>query len=79
MPIESFICAAIVLSVFTWFTATAILKGETRMGRAGYAKVITRADNPTEYWSSTGGFFAITAFGWFAVGLNVYRKLKQKK
>ena len=78
IPVEHFIFAAIVLSVFTWFTATALLRGEIRMGRPGFAKTITRADNPAEYWRATGGFLVITGFGWFAVGLNGYRKMKKR-
>jgi len=79
IPVEHFIFAVIVLSVFTWFTSTALLTGEIRMGRPGFSKTITRADNPTGYWGSTGGFVAITAFGWFAVGLNIHRKRKQSR
>jgi len=79
IPVEHFIFAGLVLLLFSWFTISALLHDQIRMGRTGFAKVVTRETQPTAYWTSVGGFSAITALGWFAVGLNVYRKLKQSK
>jgi len=79
IPLEHFIFAGIVLLVFSWFTISALLNGQIRMKGRGLAKVLTREGSPTAYWTSVGGFGVLTAFGWFAVGLNAYRKVKESK
>ena len=79
IPVEHFIFATLVLLLFSWFTISALLHDQIRMGRHGSAKVLTREAQPTVYWTSVGGFATITTFGWFAVVFNVLRKIKQSR
>ncbi len=76
---EHLILGAIVLMFFTWFSLSALLDGQIRMGVHGISSsIITVRDQPTTYWFCVGFFSLLTAFGWFAVGLNAYRMMRDR-
>jgi len=80
IPIEHILAGVMLLSLFTWFTTSAILNDEIRMGgKVLPIEVVTRAEHPGDYWTSVIIFSIITLFGWFAIGLNAYRRLRIKR
>ena len=77
---EHLILSAIALTFFTWFSVSAIFEGQIRMGRklVGVSNIITRQDQPENYWCCTGFFLLLSVLGWFAVGLNAYRMMRER-
>jgi hypothetical protein len=66
-----------VLMLITWFIARSLISGQFPSGARGAASaIISREDQPADYWVFVGFFIAVTLLGWFAVGLNAYRLVK---
>ena len=77
---EHLVGASLVLTLFSWFITVALLNGSIRMGIRGRASVIiSRQEDPSDYWFSVGWLLFFTILGWVAVGLNGYRLLREKK
>lgn len=72
---EAFIFAAIVLSVFTWFTASALIEGVIPMStRVTPTEYISLETDPSTYWLCTAFFSILTLSGWFVVLFKLYEK-----
>ena len=71
--------AAVALTVPSWFIISSLISGQIRMGLSGRSSIVSRYDQPNEYWVSVGVFLLLILFGWFGLGLNVYRLVRDKR
>jgi len=79
ITLEHIIAGAIILGLFSWFIVRAIYQEQIPMGGKGITiKSISRIDSPNEFWGSIIGLSFFTLLGWFAIGLNAYRLIKNK-
>ena len=75
---EHLIGGALILGVITWFTFSALGAEQIRMGIGGRGHMITRCDQPSEYWFSVGWFLLFSTLGWFAIALNAWRLVRNR-
>jgi len=70
---------AIVAGAFTWFVFSALGAEQIRIGVRGRGgHMITRCDQPNDYWFSVGWFLFFTAMARFVLGLSACRMVRNR-